>query len=189
MAIGCRRRATATAAAAAAAATTTSASRLAVSPHSLALVIARLKSLQPARTGSVASSCKINPCAPCIGGALPAKKPRAASTADSLMQNYSCAGAASDSSSSTASSPSKTAFVVAAAAFAIGAPVSLGLGGSSFCEHPDAEWYRRQHEHQMLGLTLVEEARAGMWHEVRSILFLTSASILVSFYGSSSPTC
>lgn len=36
----------------------------------------------------------------------------------------------------------------------------------SVCEHPDARWYRELAEHQALGLTLVEEAKLAVWHEV-----------------------
>eukprot|EP00908_Phaeocystis_cordata_P000628 Transcript_10691.p2 GENE.Transcript_10691~~Transcript_10691.p2 ORF type:complete len:231 (-),score=28.32 Transcript_10691:492-1184(-) len=43
---------------------------------------------------------------------------------------------------------------------------AAATGSICACEHPDARWYRELAEHQALGLSVVEDAKLGVWHEV-----------------------
>jgi hypothetical protein len=42
----------------------------------------------------------------------------------------------------------------------------MSSGPAAQSEHSDARFFREQHEHRALGLSLAEEAKGGWWHEV-----------------------
>lgn len=52
------------------------------------------------------------------------------------------------------------------AAALCGSSASLCIGAQAGGTHSDAEWYAQQNEHRLLGLSLVQEAKVGWWHEV-----------------------